>query len=56
MGLGYLLVFGEGAGNTAMVFVSIILLTVIGIVAYVAVVLAERRVLHYLPRRTYQQI
>ena len=54
-GLGYLLVFGEGAGNTAMVFVSIILLTLIGIVAYVAVILVERRVLHYLPRRTYQQ-
>jgi len=55
MGLGYLLVFGEGAGNTAMVFVSIILLTLIGIVAYVAVVLAERQVLHYLPRTTWQQ-
>ena len=55
MGLGYLLVFGEGAGNTAMVFVSIILLTLIGIVAYVAVVLAERRVLHYLPRTAWQQ-
>ena len=55
MGLGYLLVFGEGAGNTAMVFVSIILLTVIGIVAYVAVIVVERRVLHYLPRRTHQQ-
>lgn len=53
MGLGYLLVFGEGAGNTAMVFVSIILLTLIGIVAYVAVILVERRVLHYLPRPTH---
>jgi NitT/TauT family transport system permease protein len=50
MGLGYLLTFGEGQGNTAMVFVTIIVLTVIGIVAYGAVVLAERRVLHYLPR------
>jgi NitT/TauT family transport system permease protein len=49
-GLGFLLVFGEGAGNTAMVFVSIILLTIIGILAYGAVVLTERRVLHYLPR------
>ena len=55
MGLGYLLVFGEGAGNTAMVFVSIIALTLIGIVAYAAVVLAERQVLHYLPRTTWQQ-
>jgi NitT/TauT family transport system permease protein len=50
VGLGYLLVFGEGQGNTAMVFVTIILLTVIGILAYAAVVLVERRVLHYLPR------
>ena len=55
MGLGYLLVFFEGQGNTAGVFVIIGALTVIGIVAYYAVVLAERRVLHYLPsaeRRT----
>ena len=49
MGLGYLLVFFEGQGNTAAVFVVITALTVIGIVAYYAVVLAERRVLHYLP-------
>lgn len=49
-GLGYLLVFGEGSGNTAMVFVSIILLTVIGIAAYLAVIVAERKVLHYLPK------
>ena len=50
VGLGYLLVYGEGAGNTAMVFVAIIMLTVIGIAAYLAVVLLEARVLHYLPR------
>lgn len=49
MGLGFLLVFFEGQGNTAGVFVVIGVLTVIGIVAYYAVVLAERRVLHYLP-------
>jgi NitT/TauT family transport system permease protein len=49
MGLGYLLVFFEGQGNTAGVFVIIGALTVIGIVAYYAVVLAEQRVLHYLP-------
>ena len=49
-GLGYLLVFGEGVANTAMVFVTIIMLTLIGIVAYLAVVLVERRVLHYLPK------
>lgn len=50
LGLGYLLTYGEGQGNTAMVFVTIILLTLIGIVAYAAVVLAERRVLHYMPK------
>jgi NitT/TauT family transport system permease protein len=49
MGLGYLLVFFEGQGNTAGVFVIIGALTVIGIVAYYAVVMAEKRVLHYLP-------
>lgn len=49
-GLGYLLIFGQGQGNTAMVFVTIILLTLIGIVAYLAVAWAESRVLHYLPR------
>ena len=50
-GLGYLLTFGEGAGDTAMVFVAIILLTLIGILLYGAVVLLEGRVLHYLPAR-----
>ncbi|MGV1043685.1 ABC transporter permease [Limnohabitans sp.] len=48
MGLGYLLVFFEGQGNTSGVFVIIGALTVIGILAYYAVVLAEKRVLHYL--------
>jgi NitT/TauT family transport system permease protein len=48
MGLGFLLVFFEGQGNTAGVFVVIGALTVIGILAYYAVVLAENRVLHYL--------
>jgi len=48
-GLGYLLVFGEGAANTPMVFAAIVLLTAIGIVAYGLVALVERRVLHYLP-------
>ena len=48
MGLGYLLVFFEGQGNTAGVFVVIGALTVIGIFAYYAVVLMEARVLHYL--------
>jgi NitT/TauT family transport system permease protein len=51
LGLGFLLSFGEGQADTPMVFVSIVLLTVIGSIAYLAVVLAEQRVLHYLPAR-----
>ena len=50
-GLGYLLAFAEGSGDTAKVFVTIILLTLIGIVLYGIVVAIERRVLHYLPAR-----
>ena len=53
IGLGYLLVFGEGSANTAMVFVSILLLTLIGVLAYVAVIILERIVLHYLPSRSF---
>ncbi len=56
MGLGYLLVFGEGQGNTAMVFVTIIMLTLIGIAAYGLVVVAEARVLHYLPRAQHKTV
>jgi NitT/TauT family transport system permease protein len=44
-----LLVFFEGQGNTAGVFVVIGALTLIGILAYYSVVFAERKVLHYLP-------
>ncbi len=51
IGLGYLLVFGQGQANTPMVFVVILLLTLIGLIAYTAVVLVEARVLHYLPKR-----
>jgi len=51
IGLGYLLTFGEAQANTPMVFVSIILLTLIGGVAYLGVILVEQRVLHYLPTR-----
>jgi NitT/TauT family transport system permease protein len=50
-GLGYLLAFGEGQANTPMVFVAILLLTVVGGVAYLAVILIERQVLHYMPAR-----
>lgn len=51
-GLGFLLSYGEGQANTAMVFVSIIMLTLIGSITYLAVILIERRVLHYVPKRT----
>jgi len=53
MGLGYLLSFGEGQANTAMVFVAILMLTLVGDIAYLAVILIEQRVLHYLPRRSF---
>lgn len=56
IGLGYLLIFGEGSGNTALVFVSIIMLTVVGIIAYAFVIILERRVLHYIPKITYSNI
>ncbi len=52
IGLGYLISFGQGQANTAMVFDAIALLTVIGIVMYWAVVSIEARVLHYVPRAT----
>jgi len=50
-GLGYLLSFGEGQANTPMVFVSILMLTLVGSVAYLAVIVVEQRVLHYMPAR-----
>ncbi|MFL6797786.1 MAG: ABC transporter permease [Xanthobacteraceae bacterium] len=49
-GLGYLITFGEGQANTAMVFNAIVLLTLVGIVLYAAVTMLEARVLHYIPR------
>ena len=50
-GLGYLLAFGEGQANTPMVFVSILMLTLVGSIAYLCVIIVEQRVLHYLPAR-----
>ena len=49
-GVGFLLVDAEGQGNTAGVFVAIVMLTLIGVLAYGAVVWAEKRVLHYMPK------
>lgn len=49
-GLGYLISYGGGQANAAMVFNAIILLTVIGFVLYSALVRIEERLLHYLPK------
>lgn len=51
-GLGFLLLSGETQG-APLVFLAILVLTVIGIVAYCAVIFAERSVLHYMPRRDF---
>jgi len=50
-GLGAVLVSGGGSGNTALVFVAIVMMTLVGILAYVGVVFIEKRVLHYMPRK-----
>lgn len=50
VGLGYLISFGQGQSNTAMVFDAIASLTVIGIMMYWVVIKIEGRVLHYVPR------
>jgi NitT/TauT family transport system permease protein len=52
-GLGYLITYGQGQADTAMVFDAIILLSLIGILMYLAVAWLERRVLHYIPRARY---
>jgi NitT/TauT family transport system permease protein len=49
-GLGFLITYGEGQANAAMVFNAILLLTLIGILLYSLVAALERRVLHYIPR------
>jgi NitT/TauT family transport system permease protein len=46
-GLGFLITYGEGQSDTAMVFDAIVLLTAIGIALYWIVGRIERRVLHY---------
>jgi NitT/TauT family transport system permease protein len=49
-GLGYLIAYGSGQADAAMVFDAIVLLTLIGFLLYSALVRIEGRVLHYLPR------
>jgi NitT/TauT family transport system permease protein len=55
-GLGYVIIEGEGQANTKAVFVAIILLTLIGIVAYCLVILVERWVLRYMPKRKFAEV
>lgn len=49
-GLGFLISYGGGQANAAMVFNAIVLLTVIGFLLYAVLVRIEERVLHYLPK------
>ena len=49
-GLGYLITYGEGQADTAMVFDAIFLLTVLGALLYWVVAAIEARVLHYIPK------
>jgi NitT/TauT family transport system permease protein len=51
VGLGYLITYGEGQANTAMVFDAIFLLTLIGVAMYWVVAAIEARALHYIPRQ-----
>ena len=50
-GLGFLISYGGGQANAAMVFNAIVLLTLIGIVLYSVLVWAEGRLLHYIPKK-----
>lgn len=49
-GLGYLISYGGGQANAAMVFNAIVLLTLIGFLLYVVLERIEARVLHYIPK------
>ena len=55
-GLGVVLSTAAGQANTALVFACIIVLTLIGILAYGFVVWLEGRVLHYLPKRDFGSV
>ncbi|WP_417586180.1 ABC transporter permease [Pararhodobacter oceanensis] len=50
-GLGFLITYGGGQANAAMVFNAIVLLTVIGILLYTVLSWAEERLLHYIPKK-----
>lgn len=49
-GLGFLISYGSGQANAAMVFNAIVLLTIVGFALYTLLVRVEERVLHYLPK------
>ncbi len=49
-GLGFLISYGGGQANAAMVFNAILFLTLIGIILYTLLVRIEDRVLHYIPK------
>ncbi|MDO5642714.1 MAG: ABC transporter permease [Paracoccus sp. (in: a-proteobacteria)] len=49
-GLGFLIAYGGGQANAAMVFNAIVLLTLIGIALYSVIAWAEERLLHYIPK------
>ncbi|PVH28674.1 ABC transporter permease [Pararhodobacter oceanensis] len=50
-GLGFLITYGGGQANAAMVFNSIVLLTLIGILLYTVLAALEERLLHYIPKK-----
>ena len=50
-GLGFLISYGGGQANAAMVFNAIVLLTLIGIALYSVLAWAEERLLHYIPKK-----
>jgi NitT/TauT family transport system permease protein len=52
-GLGFLISYGGGQANAAMVFNAIFFLTIIGFALYSLIQRAETRILHYLPRADY---
>lgn len=49
-GLGFLISYGGGQANAAMVFNAILFLTLIGIVLYTVLARIEEKILHYLPK------
>ena len=51
-GLGFLISYGEGQANAAMVFNAIVLLTLIGILLYSVLTFVEEKLLHYIPKNT----